>query len=176
MFSENKVYFLKRRWDSKFYRSEKALLKEINENVSGEIYVFELASKSDASEFYNNLIKKRQRNEQLSIVLGDSPDIEAVSNFKNMLENLGVNKSRDYDIIMRSLKKLGCNKATFKSFVNNWRLKSYILSVSNSVEWFECVLKCHNFQALGSPRELERLSEETKENFKKAKLLIKNKK
>jgi hypothetical protein len=46
------------------------------------------------------------------------------------------------------------------------------MNVSNSVEWYETVLRCHNFKSLPS----KNVSEETLDNFKKAKELIKKKK
>ena len=170
----NKVFFLKRKWGSgKFFRNEKSLMKAISENTIGEIFEFEFKNSYQASDFFKNTIKERDRDTQLKVLLGETDKYEeAILNFKSMLEEIG-EKGRQKNTILEKFRVHGCNKDTFKEIVNNYRLKNYILlNVSNSVEWYETVLRCHNFQSLPT----KNLSEETFDNFKKAKELLKNKK
>lgn len=170
----NKVFFLKRKWGSgKFFRNEKALMKSISENTIGEIFEFEFKSSYQASEFFKNTIKERDRDTQLKVILGETDKYEeAILNFKNMLEEIA-EKGRQKNTILEKLRVHGCNKDTFKEIVNNYRLKNFILlNVSNSVEWYETVLRCHNFQSLPT----KNLSDETIANFKSAKELLKKKK
>jgi hypothetical protein len=46
------------------------------------------------------------------------------------------------------------------------------MNVSDTVEWYETVLRCHNFKSLPG----KNFSEKAFDNFKKAKELIKKKK
>ena len=170
----NKVFFLKKKWGGgKFFRNEKALMKVINENSVGEIFEFEFKNSYQASEYFKNTIKERDRDTQLKVILGESDKYEeAILNFKLKLEELGEN-NRQRNSILEKLRVHGCNKDTFGDIINNYRLKNFILlNVSNSIEWYEIVLRCHKFQSLPT----KNLSEETLNNFKEAKELIKNKK
>jgi hypothetical protein len=171
---KDKIYFLKRKWGGgKFFRNQKALMKAINENTNTEVYVFELKEVLTASDFFKGTIKTRDRDIQLKSLLGEADKYEeAILNFKRMLEEIG-ESNRSRNVILEKIRVLGPSKDTFNEIVNNYRLKNYILmNVSNSVEWYETVLRCHNFQSLPS----KNVSEETLDNFKKAKELIKKKK
>jgi hypothetical protein len=170
----NKVYFFKRKWGSgKFFRNEKALMKTINENSVGEIFEFEFKNSYQASEYFKNTIKERERDTQLKVILGESDKYEeAILNFKSKLEELG-ESNRQRNSILEKLRVHGCNKDTFKDIINNYRLKNFILmSVSDTVEWYEVVLRCHNFKSLPG----KNFSEKAFDNFKAAKELIKKKK
>ena len=170
----NKVFFLKRKWGSgKFFRNEKALMKAISENTIGEIFEFEFKKSYQASEFFKNTIKERDRDTQLKVLLGETDKYEeAILNFKNMLEKI-TESNRQRNSILEKFRVHGCNKDTFKEIVNNYRLKNYILmSVSDTTEWYETVLRCHNFKSLPG----KNFSEKAFDNFKAAKELIKKKK
>lgn len=171
---KDKIYFLKRKWGGgKFFRNQKALMKAINENTSTEVYVFELTETLTASDFFKGTIKKRDRDIQLKTILGETDKYEeAILNFKKMLEEIAPSE-RSRNIILEKLRVLGPSKDTFSEIVNNYRLKNYILlHVSNSVEWYQTVLRCHNFKSL--PNKM--VSDETLNNFKLAKENIKKKK
>ncbi len=170
----NKVFFLKKRWGGgKFFRNQKALMKAINENTNTEVFIFEFKETVLASDLFKGTIKERDRDIQIKSILGETDKYEeAILNFKRMLEETAPSE-RSRNVILEKLRVLGCNKDTFNEIVNNYRMKNYILmNVSSSVEWYETVLRCHNFKSLPS----KNLSEEAISNFKKAKENIKNKK
>jgi hypothetical protein len=172
--SNNKIFFLKRKWGGgKFFRNQKSLLKAINENTNTEVYVFELKEKLMASDFFKGTIKTRDRDIQLKSLLGETDKYEeAILNFKRMLEEIAPNE-RSRNVILEKIRVLGPSKDTFNEIVNNYRLKNYILmNVSDTVEWYETVLRCHNFKSLPG----KNFSEKAFDNFKKAKELIKKKK
>lgn len=170
----NKVYFLKRRWGGgKFFRNQKSLMKAINENTNTEVFVFELKETLIASDLFKGTIKERDRDIQIKSILGETDKYEeAILNFKRMLEETAPSE-RSRNVILEKLRVLGCNKDTFSEIVGNYRLKNYILlHVSNSVEWYQTVLRCHNFKSLPT----KMVSEETLNNFKLAKDSLKTKK
>jgi len=167
----NQVFFLKRKWGGgKFFRNQKALMKAINEDTNTEVYIFELKETIVASELFKGTIKKRDRDIQIKSVLGETDKYEeAILNFKKTLEEIAPSE-RSRNLILEKLRVLGPSKDTFSEIVNNYRLKYYILmSVSDTVEWYEKVLRCHNFKSLPGKNH----SETAFDNFKKAKELIK---
>ena len=167
----NKIFFLKKRWGGgKFYRNEKALFKSINENTSEELFIYSFESSIKASDFFKNSIKERDRDTQLQVVLGEADKYEeAILNFKLLFEEIAPD-SRQKKNILELFRLHGCNKDTFKDIVSNY--KSYLLlSITNTVEYYQKLLRCHNFTRLPN----RHCSEETINNFEEAKNLLRKK-
>jgi hypothetical protein len=139
-------------------------MKAISENTIGEIFEFEFKSSYQASEFFKNTIKERDRDTQLKVLLGETDKYEeAILNFKIMFEEIAPD-SRQKKNILELLKLHGCSKDTFKDIANSY--KNYLLlNITNSVEYYEKLLKCHNFTKLPN----KHCSEETINNFEEAK-------
>jgi hypothetical protein len=72
--------------------------------------------------------------------------------------------------------KMVSEKKDFSSIASAYSNKRFLLhAMPPSVEWFETLLKCHNFKELSDNRRLP-VSDERKENFLKAKENIRNSK
>ena len=161
----NRVFFLKKRWGGgKFFKNEKALFKAINENTNEELFIFNFESSIKASDFFKSSIKERDRDTQLKVVLGEADKYEeAILNFRIMFEEIAPD-SRQKKNILELLRLHGCSKDTFKDIAGGY--KTYLLlNITNSVEYYQTLLKCHNFTSLPN----KHCYEETINNFEEAK-------
>ena len=164
----------------KFYFSETAYLKATYKNDTRKVFVFEMIDGGIESGKYSEaLFLKRERDDQLSTVLGEASDFTVnMNNLRVMFEKMCPEVKSFYTTkseLVKSFKIIN-DKKTFSTFVSNHRIKMYLLySVSDSVEWYETLLKCHAFQYLTVDKRVP-ISEERMKNFLEAKSNTKKKK
>lgn len=167
----------KKNW--RIYKSEAELIKNINPSTSGEIFEYQLTSKTAASEYF----KSKERDVQLRNILGELSESETSSwELIQLFETLAVDNPTDRyrrrRMHLNNLKKFVGDKKSFANYlVHN---KKYFFKVSSSLEWVLAILKCHNFQSYNydSPKwnstekkyiKVDTSSEELRQNFKLAK-------
>jgi hypothetical protein len=164
----------------KFYFSETAYLKATYKNDARKVFVFEMVDGGiESGKYSESLFLKRERDDQLSTVLGEATDFTVnINNFRTLFEKICPDKKSFYTTKSELSKafKIINDKKTFSTFVSNHHIKMYLLfTVSDSVEWYESLLKCHGFQFLPEDKRAP-ISEERMKNFLEAKSKIKKKK
>ena len=177
----SKIWNVKGRYGSgKWFKTEKAFLSNVREDDTREVLIYELIESGNAGEIRKNTITKRERDDQLKTLLGETDKYEeAISKFKVKLEEIAEDTSNKR-YIMDNLKIIGLNKKEFSTMATG--VKNYLLlEVSDTVEWYQTILRCHNFVSI--PKTYYKRGEgriETEQikinNFKKAKESLKNKK
>jgi len=165
----------KKKW--RIYKSEAELIKNISPSTSGEIFEYQLTSKTAASEYF----KSKERDTQLRNILGELSESEASSmELIQLFETLAVDNPTDRyrRTHLNNLKKFVGDKKSFANYlVNN---KKYFFKVSSSLEWVLAILKCHNFQSYNYDSlkwnsedkkyiRVDTSTEELRQNFKLAK-------
>ena len=137
----------------KFFFSESAYLKATNSRDTRKVFILEMIDGGvPSNEFSQALFLNRERENQLSTIFGEVDEFtKNFSEFKKIFEEL----CPDTTAFWTSKKELSKNlkiindKKSFKSYVSQLRVKKFLLlHVSDSVEWFESILKCHGFQSL----------------------------
>ena len=164
----------------KFYFSEASYLKATYKNDTRKVFVFEMIDGGiESGKYSEGIYLKRERDDQLSTVLGEASDFTInLNNFRETFEKLCPEKTAFYTTKHELSKsfKITNDKKTFSTFVSNPRVKKYLLLVvSDTVEWYESVLKCHAFQSLPDDKRLP-ISEERLNNFMKAKNSLRKRK
>lgn len=157
------------------YKSEQMFLDNCKDKSNVAIYEM-VEYHHDAKEYKNQLLKQRERDEQLSIVLDETSDSAKISRFRNKLIEL---RPEDYYTkkIIKSLNKDGLNLRAFRIIAGNY--KEFLLhKVSNDVEWFEILLDIYSFRmekVHGGYQKIE-TDQTTIDNFNKAKENLKKRK
>lgn len=167
----------KKKW--RIYKSEAELIKNINPSTAGEIFEYQLASKTAASEYF----KSKERDTQLRNILGELSESETSSmELIQLFETLAVDNPTDRHnrktTHLNNLRKFVGDKKSFVNYlIDN---KKYFFKVSSSLEWVLAILKCHNFQSYNYDSlkwnseekkyiRVDTSSEELRQNFKLAK-------
>lgn len=175
-----KIWHVKGRYGSgKWFKTEKAFLSNVREDDTREVFVYQLLDSGIAGEVKRRTITERDRDNQLKTILGEADKYEeAIANFRAKFEEIATDtQSKRY--ILSNLKIIGLNKKDFSNMATS--SKNYLLfEVSDTVEWYQTLLRCHNFMSIpvsyykrGSGR-IE--TEQTKiDNFKEAKESLKKK-
>ena len=142
----NKVWYIKRKYGSgKLYKTEKAFLAAVRrEDDPREVIVYEMVDSGIAGEMAKSTLMKRDRENQLKIVLGESSKYEeAISAFKKAFEETAP-ESESKEVVLREMSLIGLDKKNFSKLATSY--KTYLLfGVSDTVEWYQTLLKCHNF-------------------------------
>lgn len=176
-----KIWYLKSRWGSggKVFRSEKQFLSAIRDDDDRQIFIFKLEESGTAGEMKKNILTSRERNDQLKSILGEADKYEeAIMQFKSKFAELA-QESNDKRKLERQLKIIGLNKKDFSQMATN--AKEYLLfEVSDSVEWYQTLLRCHNFVSLPKKAYIRgkgyiEIEEQRRENFAAAKESLKKK-
>lgn len=191
-----KIYYIKSKYrhSGRFYHSEKQFLRAISEKDKREVIIYEECESGIACEMFEANIKEKERDGQLKIVLGEAGKYEeAIYQFKEMFTRIASETSTEKKEILYQLKLDGLNKQRFSEMITNYRYKDYLLfTVSDSVEWYQTILRCHNFKSLPSTyyknmvttdlqgrkyhkRVKSEVEESRKENFRLAKESLKKK-
>lgn len=167
------------------YKDESTMLRNLKPNSNTKVIEYELKSSSYASDY----LKSRERDKQLSGILGELSEYELnaikLTQLYESFPDIHINDRYIKSRILRLLKCSTSNKKSFSNVLTN--NKTEFLSVCESVEWLTLLLKCHNFRDCNSTiykydydtkkiiNEFK-VSDELKKNFKIAKesLKIKN--
>ena len=175
-----KIWYVKGRYGGgKWFKTEKAFLSNVREDDTREVFVYQLLDSGIAGEVKRSTITERDRDDQLKNILGEAGKYEeAILNFRAKFEEIAEDtQSKRY--IISTLKIIGLNKKEFSNMASGSR--NYLLfEVSDSVEWYQTLLRCHNFVSIpvnyykrGTGR-IE--TEQTRiDNFKEAKESLKKK-
>lgn len=169
-----KIWYVKGRYGGgKWFKTEKAFLSNVREDDTREVFVYQLIDSGVAGEVKRSTITERDRDDQLKTILGETDKYEeAISNFRTKFEQIA-DDSNDKTKILYELKIIGLNKKEFSNMATNNR--NYLLfEVSDSVEWYQTLLRCHNFVSIPTKyysRGVGRLETEQAriDNFKEAK-------
>ena len=176
-----KIWYLKSRWGNggKVFRTEKAFLSAVREDDDRQLFIFKVEESGKAGEMKKNILTSRERNDQLKTILGEASKYEeAIMQFKAKFAEMAKD-SNDKRAIERNLKIIGLNKKDFSQLATAY--KDYLLfDVSESVEWYQTVLRCHNFVSLPKRRYVRGkgyadIEESIKEAFLEAKESLKKK-
>jgi hypothetical protein len=175
-----KIWYVKGRYGGgKWFKTEKAFLSNVREDDTREVFVYQLLDSGIAGEVKKSTITERDRDDQLKNILGEAGKYEeAILNFRAKFEEIAEDtQSKRY--IISTLKIIGLNKKEFSNMASG--IRNYLLfEVSDSVEWYQTLLRCHNFVSIpvnyykrGTGR-IE--TEQTRiDNFKEAKESLKKK-
>ena len=189
----SRVYYIKNRRSGKFYQTEKAFLEAMGPDDKRVVIVYEECDRGISGEMFDSVVKGKERDDQLKIVLGEANKYEEdIYKFREMFIEICPNVIEKSSII-RHLKLNGLNKSSFSSMASKY--KNFLLfEISDSVEWYSVLLKCHNFIKLPlthykpeytkswngkytTRRDIKNLTEDQRiENFKLAKESLKVKK
>jgi hypothetical protein len=176
-----KIWYLKSRWGNggKVFRTEKAFLSAVGENDDRQLFIFKVEESGKAGEMKKNILTSRDRNDQLKTILGEASKYEeAIMQFNTKFAELAKDCA-EKRVIERMLKIIGLNKKDFSQLATTH--KDYLLfEVSDTVEWYQTVLRCHNFTSLPRKRYVSgkgysEIDEYIKEAFLEAKESLKKK-
>jgi len=173
-----KIWHVKGRYGSgKWFKTEKAFLSNVREDDTREVFVYQLLDSGIAGEVKKRTITERDRDNQLKTILGEADKYEeAISSFRSKFEEIAPD-SKSKAHILSQLKIIGLNKKDFSNMATSSR--NYLLfEVSDTVEWYQTLLRCHNFLSLPTSYYLRgRLTTEQYriDNFKEAKESLKKK-
>lgn len=137
------------------YKTEETFLKNCRRNSNVAIYEM-VDYHQNATEYKENLISQRERDEQLSIILDENSESSKVLKFKKELANL---KPDNYYTrkIVSTLEKSGLNNKIFKRILNSISYKRFLLyDVSHEQNWYEILLDIQLFRLTKSiPKDSE---------------------
>jgi len=175
-----KIWHVKGRYGGgKWFKTEKAFLSSVRDDDSREVYVYQLIESGKAGDVKTNTITQRDRDDQLKTILGEADKYEeAISRFKSVFDEMATECSNKRHV-ERMLGIIGLSKKDFSALAT--QMKSYLLfEVSDTVEWYQALLKCHNFTSLPATNYVRgkgRVETEPNriENFKAAKDSMKKK-
>jgi len=175
-----RIWYVKGRYGSgKWFKTEKAFLSNVREEDTREVFVYQLIDSGIAGDVKRSTITERDRDNQLKNILGEADKYEeAISKFNSKFEEIAED-TRDKRQILSTLKIIGLNKKEFSNMASG--NKEYLLfEVSDSVEWYQTLLRCHNFVSIPTKnwnRTTGRVETEQSriDNFKEAKESLKKK-
>lgn len=175
-----KIWYLKGRYGGgRWFKTEKSFLSNVREDDTREVLIYTLVDSGIAGEVKKSTITERDRDDQLKTILGEADKYEeAISCFRAKFDEIAQD-TRGKRHILSTLKIIGLNKKEFSNMASNNR--EYLLfEVSDSVEWYQTLLKCHNFVSIPTSSYIRgkgRVETEQSriDNFKAAKESLKKK-
>lgn len=180
-----KVWFIQSRSGrgGKFFFNETAYLRATHKDDTRKVFILETTGGNIPSGQYSEaLISQRERDNQLSNILGESDNFTLnFSALKELFERIcpdGRDSGAFYTSKSEVLKsfKIISEKKVFSTYITNSRIKKFLLLyVSDSVEWYQALLRCHAFQSLPSDRRVA-ISEQRLKNFMEAKESLRKRK
>ena len=181
-------------YNNKVYRSEAEFMKKCHESSRYEVSIYQKVETHQAGNYLTHLKVSRERDDQLSVLLDDDrgQEIANVNHFRELLikykPTTKENRVWNTQSILNSLQNDGVSYQTFKKIASNFR-EWLLYDISNEEEWYEALLRCHNFTGLLPSRTKSRwvygtgsvkteipTPPEALSNFEKAKLKIKQEK
>jgi hypothetical protein len=175
-----KIWYVKGKYGGgNWFKTEKSFLSNVREDDTREVFIYNLVESGISGEVKKSTITERDRDDQLKTILGETDRYEeAISSFRVKFKEIAKD-TRGKINILSTLKIIGLNKKEFSNMASNNR--EYLLfEVSDSVEWYQTLLKCHNFVSIptnyyiGGKGRVE--TEQTRiDNFKAAKDSLKKK-
>jgi len=177
-----KVWFLKSKWGKggKFFFTEQSYLKATAKTDKRQLFILEMTEGGmESGAYMEALLLSRERENQLSTILGESDKfIPNYLEFKKLFEQLCPDETKGWVSKKDALRALQIinDKKSFSNYVSQPRVRKFFLyNVSDSVEWYSALLKCHNFKSIETTLK-NVVSEQRIKNFEEAKLSLKKKK
>ena len=170
----NKIWKVTNYGKTKYFKTEGALISQINSYwKKAKITVLEEVEEFDnAVEFKDYILKKREREEGLKIVLDDNVEVQRMLDFRNRILDLPDTYFKK--IVKRILIDYGNNKETLSKILREPGAREWILlKTYNDIEWYKTLLSLHNFRF---PDNINPEHQINLENFKAAKAEIKKNK
>ncbi len=165
----NKIWYVKSKYGSgRYYRSENAFLEGTNSVSNLNVTVYGEIESGKAGDIYNSIVKQKERDCQLDVILGTDEFSQNYMNLYNMYNNLVLDSDNNKRFFIKKFKIIGTNKKLLSIFLSD--KKKYFLLQFNSVEWYKTLLLCHNFTTIEN---FVGISQVSIDNFKEAKRLIK---
>jgi hypothetical protein len=171
-----KLYKYKTKYGKvRYYNTHTQLMNNIRDVSDGIIDVYVLEEEiPDAREYKRSERIREERNAKLNEIVNSGESL--VSNLmelRKILKDYSDRGSSKANRLYRYMLKNGLDNRTFKNMINNYSNKYWILYEGpDTVEWYELILKLHNFRILSNPN----ADEIRHNNFDKAKSNLKNKK
>lgn len=166
----SKIWYVIGKYESRFYRSERAFLSSININSQSKVIVYEEIESGIAGEVYNNILKQKEREQQLNVILGTVDEYsEKFMKLVNMYKDITSDDDRNKKYYLKNFKIIGPDKKKISSFLTG-KKRYFLMYVSNSVEWYKTLLECHNFTTIDT---FTGTNQTSIDNFNEAKRLIK---
>lgn len=166
----SKVWYVIGKWESRFYKSERAFLSANNINSSSKVIVYEEVETGITGEIYGNILKQKEREQQLNVILGTADEYsEKFMKLVNMYKEITSEEDRNKKYYLKNFKIIGPDKKKISSFLTG-KKRYFLMYVSNSVEWYKTLLECHNFTTINT---FNGVSQTSVDNFNEAKRLIK---
>ena len=170
----NKVWMVTYRYGgARYFKSEQAFLENVRAKRDGKVSVFErIEFHESVDDYKDSVIRQRERDEQLTMVLGNDEVLQNLSILKNILVGKSTKENYTNRNILNKFKTGGLKKENFDGIISKPQYKKYLLYyVSKEQSYYELLLRIHNFMKLD-----ENISKEACDNFKKAKEVIKKEK
>jgi hypothetical protein len=145
----SKIYYvIDKSGGGKFYRTEKQFFLSIRKDDKRKVIIYEECGDGIAGEILESTITQNERDSQLKVVLNEATE-EEVSIYKlmEMIEETPQLVDWMKSSLIKSLKLIGLNKKEFSKLALNF--KNFLLfEISDSVEWYQILLKCNNYTKL----------------------------
>lgn len=162
---------------SELFTDYDKLIRSINTNDIIKIDNYKLESTSEegkGSDMVKTFLQNKEREQNLSILMGDD-DVESgyddVIRFRNFVnENSPPTDNNYYNYIFSSINKYCVSRSSLKNYIV--KHSDNFLSFNKSVEYYELLLKLHNFRNYGYYKNVE---SEGLTNFLQAKKNLKKK-
>jgi hypothetical protein len=140
-----KSKFPQKLWNyrGRYYKTERSFLEAANEADMREVVIYEFVESAKAGDLKKGILTTRERDEQLSVLLDNNTLVQYLTEFRNKLQELKPDERRTKQIV-RLLKMGGMTPSTVKTLVSHHR-EWLIYEVSNTQEWYEILVKFHNF-------------------------------
>lgn len=164
-----KIWHVKGKYGvGRYYRNENAFLDASNSGSNSDVVIYEEIESGKVGDIYTSIIKQKERDCQLDVILGDDEFTRNYMNLYNLYNSLALDIDKNKNRYIKKFRIIGPNKKLLSSFLTD--KKRYFLLQFNSVEWYKTLLLCHNFTTIESFIGISQISID---NFKEAKRLIK---